>query len=126
MLTDKGLCRIDSGVEAMCRYTEPKNVKLFGDLKVTDTACLPVIAVSMYCDVVYAVVVQCGMCCCLRVKVPEAHLGCSCRAQQSRSNILSSQQRTVNLVESTTFLTSPNRYQLPPVIFFCALLFCGR
>ena len=34
MLTDMGLCRIDSGVEAMCRYTEPKNVKLFGEMKV--------------------------------------------------------------------------------------------
>ena len=37
MLTDKGLCRIDSGVEAMCRYTEPKNVKLFGEMKVEYT-----------------------------------------------------------------------------------------
>ena len=35
MLTEKGLCRIDSGVDAMCRYTEPKNIKLFGDLGVT-------------------------------------------------------------------------------------------
>lgn len=34
MLTKAGLCRIDSGVEAMCRYTAPKNVKLFSDMKV--------------------------------------------------------------------------------------------
>lgn len=34
-LTAKGLCRIDSGVDAMCRFTDPKNVKLFSDLKVT-------------------------------------------------------------------------------------------
>jgi glutamine synthetase len=33
-LTANGLCRIDSGVDAMCRFTEPKNVKLFNDLKV--------------------------------------------------------------------------------------------
>lgn len=35
-LTAKGLCRIDSGVDAMCRFTDPKNVKLFKDLKVTN------------------------------------------------------------------------------------------
>ena len=29
MLTDNGLWRIDSGVEAMQRYTAPKNVALF-------------------------------------------------------------------------------------------------
>jgi glutamine synthetase len=34
MLTKAGLCRIDSGVEAMCTYTAPKNVKLFSDMKV--------------------------------------------------------------------------------------------
>lgn len=33
-LTSDGLWRIDSGVDAICRITEPKNVKLFGDLKV--------------------------------------------------------------------------------------------
>lgn len=33
-LTSKGLWRIDSGVDAICRYTAPKNVKLFGDLNV--------------------------------------------------------------------------------------------
>jgi glutamine synthetase len=32
MLTDMGLWRIDSGVDAIARFTEPKNVKLFGDL----------------------------------------------------------------------------------------------
>lgn len=35
MLTDKGLCRIDSGVDAMCRYTVPKNIALFEEMKVT-------------------------------------------------------------------------------------------
>lgn len=34
MLTERGLWRIDSGVEAMCKFTEPKNVALFDDLKV--------------------------------------------------------------------------------------------
>jgi glutamine synthetase len=34
MLTESGLWRIDSGVEAMCRFTHPKNVALFEDLKV--------------------------------------------------------------------------------------------
>jgi len=34
MLTNRGVWRIDSGVEAICRLTEPKNVKLFSDMKV--------------------------------------------------------------------------------------------
>ena len=34
MLTKNGLWRIDSGVDAICRYTEPKNVKLFESMKV--------------------------------------------------------------------------------------------
>jgi hypothetical protein len=35
MLTASGVCRIDSGVDAMSRYTAAKNIKLFSDLKVT-------------------------------------------------------------------------------------------
>lgn len=31
MLTDRGVWRIDSGVEAICRLTDPKNIKLFTD-----------------------------------------------------------------------------------------------
>ena len=34
MLTKNGLWRIDSGVEAICRYTAPKNIALFEELKV--------------------------------------------------------------------------------------------
>jgi glutamine synthetase len=34
MLTKAGVWRIDSGVDAMCRYTEPKNVALFEEMKV--------------------------------------------------------------------------------------------
>jgi len=34
MLTKSGVWRIDSGVEAMCRYTAPKNIALFEELKV--------------------------------------------------------------------------------------------
>jgi glutamine synthetase len=37
-LTKKGLWRIDSGVEAIQRYTEPKNVALFEELKVFTAA----------------------------------------------------------------------------------------
>lgn len=33
-LTKLGLWRIDSGVDAICRFTVPKNVKLFQDMKV--------------------------------------------------------------------------------------------
>lgn len=33
-LTAAGVWRIDSGVDAMCRHTAEKNVKLFSDLKV--------------------------------------------------------------------------------------------
>ena len=32
MLTEKGLWRIDSGIDAIARFTEPKNVKLFDEL----------------------------------------------------------------------------------------------
>eukprot|EP00747_Dinoflagellata_sp_TGD_P160048 gnl/TRDRNA2_/TRDRNA2_177940_c0_seq4.p1 gnl/TRDRNA2_/TRDRNA2_177940_c0~~gnl/TRDRNA2_/TRDRNA2_177940_c0_seq4.p1 ORF type:complete len:784 (-),score=167.94 gnl/TRDRNA2_/TRDRNA2_177940_c0_seq4:86-2437(-) len=38
MLTEKGVWRIDSGVEAMCRMTDEKNVKLFSDIKVLSPA----------------------------------------------------------------------------------------
>lgn len=31
MLTDRGVWRIDSGVDAICRLTDPKNIKLFAD-----------------------------------------------------------------------------------------------
>jgi glutamine synthetase len=34
MLTENGVWRIDSGVDAICRFTAPKNVKLFESLKV--------------------------------------------------------------------------------------------
>lgn len=34
MLTEKGVWRIDSGVEAMCRFTAPKNIELFEAMKV--------------------------------------------------------------------------------------------
>jgi len=34
MLTKTGVWRIDSGVDAICRYTEPKNVKLFQAMNV--------------------------------------------------------------------------------------------
>jgi glutamine synthetase len=34
MLTKTGCWRIDSGVDAMCRMTEPKNVKLFEEMKI--------------------------------------------------------------------------------------------
>ena len=34
MLTELGLWRIDSGVEAITRYTEPKNIELFEEMKV--------------------------------------------------------------------------------------------
>ena len=34
MLTSNGLWRIDSGVDAICRFTEPKNVSLFEEMKV--------------------------------------------------------------------------------------------
>jgi glutamine synthetase len=34
MLTDAGLWRIDSGVDAMCRYTAPKNTELFSSMNV--------------------------------------------------------------------------------------------
>jgi glutamine synthetase len=33
-LTERGLWRIDSGVEAICRFTEPKNIKLFEEMKI--------------------------------------------------------------------------------------------
>lgn len=36
MLTAKGLWRIDSCVDAICRYTDPKNVKLFSAMKVLE------------------------------------------------------------------------------------------
>lgn len=54
MLTDKGLCRIDSGVDAMCRYTEPKNVKLFGDLKVTNCSVLSVFSPLLFCLLLFS------------------------------------------------------------------------
>ena len=34
MLTKRGVWRIDSGVEAICRYSDPKNTELFESLKV--------------------------------------------------------------------------------------------
>jgi glutamine synthetase len=34
MLTDKGVWRIDSGVDAICRLTDPKNVNLFSTMGV--------------------------------------------------------------------------------------------
>mmetsp|Transcript_4324 Transcript_4324/g.6121 ORF Transcript_4324/g.6121 Transcript_4324/m.6121 type:complete len:714 (+) Transcript_4324:72-2213(+) len=34
MLTKRGVWRIDSGVDAICRYSDPKNTKLFADLGV--------------------------------------------------------------------------------------------
>lgn len=34
MLTKKGVWRFDSGVDAICRFTEPKNIKLFEDMKI--------------------------------------------------------------------------------------------
>lgn len=34
MLTKRGVWRIDSGVDAICKYTEPKNVALFEEMKV--------------------------------------------------------------------------------------------
>jgi len=34
MLTNRGVWRIDSGVDAICRLSEPKNVKLFSDMNV--------------------------------------------------------------------------------------------
>merc|ERR1719262_1132461 len=33
-LTAKGVWRIDSGVDAMCRFTDPKNIKLFSSMGV--------------------------------------------------------------------------------------------
>lgn len=40
MLTKQGNWRIDSSVDAICRYTEPKNVQLFKDMKVfTEEEC---------------------------------------------------------------------------------------
>ena len=34
MLTARGVWRIDSGVEAICRYTDPKNTALFESMGV--------------------------------------------------------------------------------------------
>lgn len=44
-LTKMGVWRIDSGVEAICRLTAPKNIELFGSLGVLsqvslDLACV--------------------------------------------------------------------------------------
>jgi glutamine synthetase len=38
MLTKRGVWRIDSGVDAICRYTDPKNTKLFEDMKVDSSS----------------------------------------------------------------------------------------
>jgi len=38
MLTERGVWRIDSGVDAMCRYTDPKNTALFEGLGVLTAA----------------------------------------------------------------------------------------
>ena len=41
MLTEKGLWRIDSCVDAIDRFIEPKNIKLFSNLNVfTERECL--------------------------------------------------------------------------------------
>lgn len=37
-LTEAGLWRFDSGVDAICRITEPKNVALFEELKILSAA----------------------------------------------------------------------------------------
>jgi len=40
MLTDRGVWRIDSGVDAICTLSSPKNIELFGDMKVmTEPEC---------------------------------------------------------------------------------------
>jgi glutamine synthetase len=54
-LTANGVWRIDSGVDAICRFTDPKNLKLFSELGVlsaTECAARQTVMLNQYIGVV--------------------------------------------------------------------------